>query len=165
MIAARASSRWSPRFLRQMRILTRILVISISALAIGGCGSSQSNTGYFNMHTLADAVANESVTAYHERDKEDPVGCGEKPVGSEGECKLSSASPEGLMNFPGRQEQQCIRIGKQTAECQFPVQITESETDRTAPGKHENHRSSASTRTVNVTISTDGRSYIAHWPS
>jgi hypothetical protein len=43
-----------------MRILARILVIPISVLAIGGCGSShQVTTGYFNMPTLELAVEKE----------------------------------------------------------------------------------------------------------
>lgn len=54
--------------------------------------------------------------------------------------------------IPSRHEELCIRTGKQTAECQFPVLHTESGASEMGVEK----------RTVKVTISLDGKSYIAH---
>jgi hypothetical protein len=95
----------------------------IVVLLAAGCGSSHPN-GYFNMHKLAEAVAQE---------------------------KLQNPEPEGPA-IPTRHEELCILTGKQTAECQFPVL-------RFDQGASE---SRVEKRTVKVTISTDGKSYIAH---
>jgi hypothetical protein len=54
--------------------------------------------------------------------------------------------------LPSRHEELCIRTGKQTAECQFPV--LHIEPGASEPGMEK--------RTVKVTISSDGKSYIAH---
>jgi len=96
------------------------VVCLIIALTLAGCGSShQATTGYFNMPTLAKAVAQENVE-------------------------------NGKAALPSRHEELCILTGKQTAECQFPViHLGASEV-------------SAEKRTVKVTISSDGKSYIAH---
>jgi len=59
--------------------------------------------------------------------------------------------------LPSRHEELCIRTGKQTAECQFPVFPN---IDQNGEGKPE--FGPPKKRTVKVTISSDGKSYIAH---
>ena len=104
--------------------LPAVACLSVVSM-LAGCGSShQATTGYFNMRTLAEAVAQENVA-------------------------------NGKAALPSRHEELCILTGKQTAECQFPVIDPES----IGAGSSEVRSKKV---TVKVTISSDGKSYIAH---
>jgi hypothetical protein len=101
------------------------LIALLLAIAAWGCGSSSGTSGYFNMHKLAEAVAQEAL---HDG---------------------------GPVAVPSRHEELCIRTGKQTAECQYPVL-------NVPPGTRALSESNIEKRTVRLTISSDGKSYIAH---